>query len=469
MNRLQNKLLLTLTLTLAALAASVRASNVSWNATTGDWSNGANWSTSGTPASSDTVYVNNGGTVTVSSSVNSTNAYLGYTSGSAVSGNAIVSGTAVWNNSNSFILGNYANNTASVQVSGSAKVLSKTTAIGKSGNGTLTISDHGSWVNSGATNGNFTIGNASSGTGTLNLTDYALLQNAGSVYLGGAAGTGHGILNVSDNASVITTWITITNDSVVNLSGNASVISGSTVGILFYKSQNATLNILSDKVKITGSDGTTTVHIDDAGSQGIVNFNHRGNLTFANVISGSNIAVNAVSGTTTLTGSNVHSSTTVDSGAKLVAGNANALGSGTGGVLVNSGGILALGTDVHALTLGGDLTIHGTLSLEVGDVITGSGALLLDGSLSIDASDIDLAALDKLNLNDFFSGFASKDYSDLDKIIASINGTLYQGTKGDDGSLTFESVPEPSAYFLLALGLGTLWFTARRRKFVQVA
>ena len=430
MNLLIRKL--TLTFTLAALAAGVRAETYNWqNAGSGAWQDGDNWD-KGIPATSGSAYINNGGTAILDSgSVTLRNFYMGYAAGDA----------------------------GAMLISGSAVVTSSVAYIGRNGNGTLTLSDHATWTNSTMSNGGFNISYANSGTGIVNVTDYAVLQAAGSIYLGSTlTNVGHGILNVSGHGTVITTQLSLRNDAVVTLADNASLISGdSSNGLLFLGANNATLNITGDKVKLTKTDGTAS-NIQDTGGTPTINFNHGGNLLFENRIDGTNITVNAVSGTTTLTGINAYTrGTTVSGGATLVASNETALG--TGSVLVEVGGVLALGDGIDTLTLGnGDITIHGLLSLGLGDLLSGTGNLILDGGLLITGDN-----LSGLNLNDFFSGFATTSFDGLN-ITATDGNQLYQGTLGAGGALTFETVPEPSTWALLGAGLGILCIITHRRK-----
>jgi hypothetical protein len=431
-------LTLTVTLALAALAASLRADTVYWNVSEGDWQTGSNWDPVSAPAAADTAYINNSGTAIVSSGiVNINTVYLGQSSGNA----------------------GYLN------VSGSATVNAASTGIGRSGLGILTISDHGTWTNSGLTGGNFVIGNANSGTGIINLTDYASLQTASTILLGNAlTNTGHGILNISGNASVTTqNSLILKTDAIVNMADSASITVNSNGSQIFFSSNaNATINITGDKVRLTNKfDNTAASFTGNGSGNNIVHFNHHGNLLFDNQLDASaNLTVNAVSGTTTLTAANTYTKdTTVGTGATLIAANETALG--TGSVVVDSGGVLAIGDGIDALNLGGDVTIHGLLSLGRGDVLSGSGGLLLDGGLSIAISGP--GDLDSLNLGDFFTGFASATYDGLN-ITATDGETLFQGTLSDDGTLTFQAVPEPSTWALLGAGIGILLITLHRRK-----
>jgi hypothetical protein len=277
-----------------------------------------------------------------------------------------------------------------------------------------------------------------SGNGTWNGTTFSIGVGSDGTYDGG-----NGSVTLEDSATLMANTLRV----------------GGTGGY------TGTLNIASDKVKITATDGVTPTKFQNyGGGLGVVNFDHHGNFTLTNQITSTSIAINALSGVTTLTGANAFGrGTTVADGATLIANNATAFG--TGSVTVAEGGTLAFGNGIDALTLGGaDVTIHGLLNLGIGDTITGTGNLLLDGDMSLAFSNS--AQLVSLNMNDFFSGFASTSFTGLHDITATDGAALYRGTLGAGGALSFQAVPEPSLIALLCSGgLAAGAFRLYRRRF----
>jgi hypothetical protein len=91
-NRRKPKRLVPLLAGLCLYALSAQAQNKTWNAATGDWANGANWTPSGAPSAFNNAIINNGGTGQVTSSDTAGSLSLGSNLGN--SGTVSISGTA---------------------------------------------------------------------------------------------------------------------------------------------------------------------------------------------------------------------------------------------------------------------------------------------------------------------------------------------------------------------------------------
>jgi T5SS/PEP-CTERM-associated repeat protein/autotransporter-associated beta strand protein len=465
-------------LTLATLPFAAHAAD--WAGTgTGDWFDGDNWSTESVPSNASSN-LNNGGTAVI----NSGTAYGG---SFAIAKNAGNSGAVIVNGNGSWV--KYS--------------LSSSLHVGQNGTGYLTVADNG-YVGFlsfyvGRNAGSFgsilikyqgclearPYGETDNNHGTFiiggNGEGYVTVINSGSLYTDiivlGQSAPGYGSVTLSDNAvwqthNYKTIEVGQSGTGVVTLNNQASI---ATLGLSLATNTGATgvININSDAVKITGTDGTGAAAIAGGSGEGTINLNHGGNMVFANQLTGDTLAVNIVSGTTTLNAANTYGKgTTISGGATLITASKTALG--TGNVLVESGGVLAIasasggddGIGIQSvedtLTIAGDLTIHGLLSLSLGDSLSVGGDLVFDGSLSLNLTGNE-SGLDNLSLDNFITVTGNSTLTGLD-ITATDGETLFQGALGDGGALTFQAVPEPSTWALLGAALGVLLIIAHRRR-----
>ncbi len=312
-------------------------------------------------------------------------------------------------------------------VSGAAATLASdgVIAVGGGGGGS---GGHGGAVSSGGGAGGM------GGAGTLNITSGATVTAGGTIYVGGASTTGTGAGGAG----------------ILNLSGGSHLSGTSGMSI----QNTGTLNI-----------GGTTANADTGGTlslgsglanNGAIHFNQTDAISLAQAITGSGSVSQSGSGTTTLSGINTYAGGTMITGGTLVADNASALGIGI--VNIANGAVLEVGA--NGLTLGNTAT------------------LIIDGTLKITSAD----AL----INLYNAGYTFDGYLDLSAAFDSTAAGTYQlinATSGNDigvdiigfnnpnltasflnGTLTLQSVPEPSVAALFAIGAGAIGMIARRRR-----
>jgi len=360
----------------------------------GTWNDGNIWSGSTVPTSADTVNINGGFTVNVTSVVSgSAHALL---VGETGTGALILSGGQVTNFAGA--IGAYAGSNGTVTVNSGTWTNSDNLQIGFRGTGNLTVND-GSVIVTGATGfylGNGTLavngGSVSSigdllldssgdnNTSTATITGGTLSTN-NRLIMGAGGINGQGTLNISGG--------TVTNANIAVMGWNASAldtvnISGSGVwnstgSLTIGQSGTGILNLTGGALSVSsnivlasngGSVGTlnlggtnvggstvgtlTATGIIGASGTATVNFNNSGALTLATVMSGA-LTVNQIgAGTTTLTGTNTYTgATTINAGTLLVDGS-TASGSA---FAVNGSGTLG-----GSGTINGSVAVVGTLS-----------------------------------------------------------------------------------------------------------
>jgi fibronectin-binding autotransporter adhesin len=196
-------------------------------------------------------------------------------------------------------------------------------------------------------------------------------------------------------------------------------------------------------------------------------------------------ANNSYTGTTTVSeGTLLVNSTNSGSGALIVNSGATLGGSGTigGNTLISSGATLSPGNSPGVLNILGDLTLEGTVVMELNGLARGSqydginvgGTLYYGGALTLNFGNT-FNAGDSFNLFDFTD---SNGFFDSITLEGSYSGSLtrnasnstWTGSIGGqdfafyDVSGTLEVVPEPSTYALLILaGAGLAGHVWRRR------
>ena len=358
--------------------------------------------------------------------------------------------------------------------------------------------------------GNITL---DAGGGTLGITDALYVSSeltllngtfgsaTGNTYLSGSSG-GSGILNVSGNASLTASSVSLAADAGTHSTLNIG--SGAAVG---------TLNAAS----VTGGSGTSTV-----------NFNHTGDHTFAPRLTGS-LSVNKLgSGTTTLAGNNTYSGATTVSGGSLVINGAvastsvvvdgklsgsgvmaNATLSGSGSINPgNSPGVMtaAATNPTGGLDYNFEFTVGNAQPTWNAPTASGNDVLRLTTittpfTASLSASNEVNIYLNAgaLNIGEVFTGgfytdsntafLSSISSGTFNYLVASVGGAVsYNGTNYEvySGPLTFNLatvsqsanfgagvvngyttqftvVPEPGTFTLLGLGISSLLFRRRSR------
>jgi subtilase-type serine protease len=178
-------------------------------------------------------------------------------------------------------------------------------------------------------------------------------------------------------------------------------------------------------------------------------------------------------GTLTLSGSNSYTGGTELLGGALVAASATALGSGNVSVL---DGVLAT-RSASTVIIGGDLTLGGLGTLDLGFGFGAPGALLtiseagsllsvtgratLGGTLTLSFAE-GAAAVGLYDLFDYGSFDGSFTGVNFSGVAAGFEANLVFGPDGIDLNIT--AVPEPGTYALMFGGLGLVAWLARRRR-----
>ncbi|MCR6654825.1 MAG: autotransporter-associated beta strand repeat-containing protein [Opitutus sp.] len=223
------------------------------------------------------------------------------------------------------------NITISSNISGSSKQLTLDHSAGSSGTGSLTLSGSNSFTGGVKVNaGTLNINSASAlGTGTLELVGGTLDNTSGS-----------SITNSNNNAQTWSGNFTFTGTNDLNLGTGAVALSGG----------NRTVTVNGSTLTVGGAigDGGNGYSITKSGA-----------------------------GTLALSGNNTYSGGTTISAGTLTAGHDNALG--TGSVIVNTGGTLAISDNV---TIGNEIQLDGGALQGLGNNSKFSGTLSGSGTLT---------------------------------------------------------------------------------------
>jgi autotransporter-associated beta strand protein len=299
--------------------------------------------------------------------------------------------------------------------------------------------------------------------------------------------------------------------AVMEFSSDSVVGTSGTLTIKNENSNSNTASVFQPRFTGSGFDFDLPIILEDPHSVGtgvksveLQGGNTTGVQTFSGVISGGGgiRRVNA-GGTTVLTGANTYSGGTAIDGGTLLVNNASGSGTGTGAVVVNTGGTLggtgslsgavtlntggtiAPGTSIDSLDLGALAVSGGTLSFELGapstsDLLNVTGA----DSLTITSGLVDLIDAGGLGAGTY----TLIDYSGTPLTNATVDLLSFQNTPGgfnydlvDNatnttidlvvttlGSGTGGAVPEPGSVLLAAMALcwalGGCNGRSRRRK-----
>ncbi len=256
---------------------------VTWNVTSGDWSVGSNWDTGTKPGSSDTVYINNGGTATVTTAESAGDFWLGSGAGAGhcvVNSGSLTVGTRLrlpYSTSGTFTLNGgsvslaalyipYASGTGSfVQNGGTNEITSSEFNIPRHGAGSYTLNagklisgslkigaysgvgDTGTFTQVGGiyTNSGITVGYSS--CGTYNLTNGFITSGGITV---GRSKTGifnqYGGTNSLRSSKSVSLGYRAGGNGIYNLNGGEFIFDGGYLGVgggeSHYESCTGTLN-----------------------------------------------------------------------------------------------------------------------------------------------------------------------------------------------------------------------------------
>jgi T5SS/PEP-CTERM-associated repeat protein len=462
-NQTKLKQLLLGVLCVSALNLPLLAKDTYWiygGGPTGEWNTPAYWS-NGVPTEYDDAYVDTdaGSSLVINNGLAQANSlFIGEMYGPGIPVTVGVSGTLTLQDS--LFIGTNSSTYSQLDVAG---VLNYGDAfIGYDGYGELNITSTGTVFGSNYSyNGYSVIGDQAGSKGVVKVTGNGAAYFGDQFFIGGD-GAGELYLNGGEvHANTV---------YLADVAGSTGllVIGGDGSGKIL-KDFEAT------------SDPAPIVATPNAGGEGIVRFNHTGDIAFANDINGSNISIEHQSGTTSLTGYiSVHD---VDvSGGTMEVGNAL---DASGDILVRDGARLS-GYGVYAAAANEINIVNGaavTSSLELNgyfiyfedavlEYVDGYALNVFGNELSIAGLTVDFSAitmgdgdafivLDWSGTNDDnvqFAEFTATGLSD------DIGGSF--SIQGTQLTFTASAVPEPSTWFLLGAGLGALLLTAhyRRRK-----
>lgn len=182
------KQVLLVVLPLVLASHTLLAANVNWNVATGEWKDAVNWNPQVVPSAStpDTVFINNGGVVTVSENASATAANVGSGGTFTTNGLTINSGITLTTTGSNSVLGSQAGQFGTADVSGIWTLTGRTLTVGAGGTGTLNLYAGGSIASN-----SLILGSGASGLGTATISGNVTTTAATTV---GNSGTGNLII-----------------------------------------------------------------------------------------------------------------------------------------------------------------------------------------------------------------------------------------------------------------------------------
>lgn len=272
-----------------------------------------------------------------------------------ISGGAVVTNSTVF--SNAGVIGVDAGSVGSVTVTGVGSVWGNSAGliIGNDGSGELTVSAGGTVTAAGSTG--VGSGDEATSNGRLTLTGMGSSLTTGGIYIGVQSGTvsvlagatlesvtvpttifGSSTIEAGGTALVSGTGSRWDSDAWFYLDGALTVADGGVISVgatgleeivLSRSVAGGVLNIGAAVGNAAVAPGTLDVETVRSVLAGTLNFNHTGTSYSFSPTIGDALTVNAVAGTTILSGANTYTGGTVISGGTLQAGNNAALGTGS--------------------------------------------------------------------------------------------------------------------------------------------
>jgi fibronectin-binding autotransporter adhesin len=430
-------------------AASLSAATLSWSggsATTGNWSDTANWGFSGPPASGDTLIFpalqpRLSNTNNISSLVLAQIRFAGAGGGYDIRGNAFTltnsiaaTNTAGANTINNAITLSTADVTVNVGSGVSltlAGILQGSVGVIKSGAGTLTYACSGSNPYAGTTRVN---------AGTLQLNVSGVSAFGGPLVIGDGSGTAATVRHLQSAEILDSTAVTIYNGGTLDLNNFIDTIGPSlTLNGGIAQSGSGTLTLSANNTITVNSNSTITGNLNiGSGTCAIV---ANATLTVSAAISGAASITKSGIYDVLLTSANTYSGLTVVQNGILWIRNSLGLGSTASGTVVSNGASLVMsggiGVTNESLTLNGpgvnsvwgaldaeDVGTNiwaGPITLNADSTIAPYGAsthLRIIGSIS-GAGGVEKFANSSGTL--WFEGNTANTYAGLTKIIAGTN------------------------------------------------
>lgn len=468
------------------------------------WANGSNWTPSGTFAGQSGRTPGNGTpggatdimTTTADNGASNIGVNFGSSGGNGLGGSLTLGGIHFnKTNTTSLEIGSNATTAGVLQLNGATINSVSNTLVRVAGSANLAISPTvGSGTAAlelrlGTTNGIFDV--ATDRTLTVN----AVLSQASSN--SGFTKTGEGTMILS-GSNTFTGGVTV-NAGTLQLGHASALNSAAPVSVAFGASSTGTLRLNGNSVTVSNlsSNVTPGAPIVENGASGsgtaTLTVRNATASTFAGVLrnnaSGSSVLALTKSGagTLTLSGNSTYTGvTTVTAGTLLVNGSITSDTTVTGGtlggsgvidgnVVIASGGTLAPGSSPGLLTIEGNLSLSGTVEMEiVSEDLYDSVAV---GGLLTFGGDLNIALDDEVASGEFILfAFANQGGSFASVMVGELALTLEDGVwSGADatrrfqfsegtGALAIAAVPEPAEVAIAMAGLVLLAAGMKRRR-----
>jgi len=336
---------------------------------------------------------------------------------SGSSNSLVISNGGFVANQNGWIGSNGTSSNNSVLLTGSGSQWSNigTLTIGYAGNGTLTVANSAT-VNA---SGGFTLASQVGSSGTLNIGRFGTNDAAGTIVTPTITfGSGTGVINFNQaNTETLSSMIS-GQGSIMQSGAGTTILTGSNSGF------TGSVIVTGGTLAVNGQNGSASVTVASGGTLA----GQGGTLASVTVQSGGFLRPSAVSGTPSI----------LSAGALL-------LNSGATTTLNVLNGNQAAGSGYDQIKLTGSLTYNGTLSLNVPSGSVPYSDTIFNFETETYSSDFTI-----VNLTE---GVTAVTMTDQNHIWRGMSADGYYTFTETTGILALTTVPEPSNFALLVLGL----------------